>query len=81
MSCSMVITCKEAQVSCLQAPVAFGLATYLLSAKWAPQRARQALLVFASASPVVAALTYMAIMAAPGLSSQVTHHDTSPSAG
>lgn len=60
----------------LQAPVAFGLATYLLSAKWTPQRARQALLVFAAASPVVAALTYVAIMAAPGLSSQVTHCDS-----
>ena len=57
--------------SCLQAPVAFGLATYLLSAKWPAQRTRQALLVFAAASPVVAALTYLAIVAAPGLSSQV----------
>ena len=56
---------------CLQAPVAFGLATYLLSAKWPGQRTRQALLVFAAASPVVAALTYLAIVAAPGLSSQV----------
>lgn len=51
--------------------MAFGLATYLLSAKWAPARARQALLVFAAASPVVAALTYLVIIAAPGLSSQV----------
>ena len=56
---------------CLQASVAFGLATYLLSAKWSPQRARQGLLLFAAASPVVAALTYLAIMAVPGLSSQV----------
>ena len=61
----------SAQVMCPQAPVAFGLATYLLSAKWAAQRARQALLLFAAASPVVAALTYLAIMAVPGLSSQV----------
>ena len=52
--------------------MAFGLATYLLSAKWTPQRTRQGLLIFAAASPVVAALTYLAIMAAPGLSSQVT---------
>ena len=61
----------QGNVVCLQAPVAFGLATYLLSAKWAAQRARQALLVFAAASPVVAALTYLAIMVVPGLSSQV----------
>ena len=52
--------------------MAFGLATYLLRAKWTPQRTRQGLLIFAAASPVVAALTYLAIMAAPGLSSQVT---------
>ena len=59
------------RLNCLQAPVALGLATYLLSAKWSAQRTRQALLVFAAASPVVAALTYLAIVAAPGLSSQV----------
>ena len=57
----------------MQAPVAFGLATYLLSARWAWARARRALLLFAAASPITAVATYILINAAPVLSSQVSN--------
>ncbi|BDA49754.1 Zinc transporter ZIP9 [Coccomyxa sp. Obi] len=55
-----------------KAPVAFGLATYLLSARWAWARARRALLLFAAASPLTAIATYILINAAPVLSSQTS---------
>lgn len=58
--------------ACAQAPVAFGLATYLLAARWAWPRVRRALLLFAAASPVTAVATYLAILALPGLSSQAS---------
>ncbi|KAK9904719.1 hypothetical protein WJX75_001223 [Coccomyxa subellipsoidea] len=53
-----------------KAPVAFGLATYLLSARWSWTRTRGALLLFAATSPVVAIATFILINAAPVLASQ-----------
>ncbi len=55
-----------------QAPVAFGLATYLLAARWPWARVRRALLLFAAASPVTAIVTYALILALPGLSTQAS---------
>lgn len=52
-----------------KAPVAFGLATTFMAAKWPWYKSQRALLAFASASPVVALLTYILIGAIPALSS------------
>lgn len=52
-----------------KAPVAFGLATTFMTAKWPWYKSQKALLAFASASPIVALLTYGLIGAIPALSS------------
>lgn len=52
-----------------KAPVAFGLATTFMTAKWPWQKSQKALLAFASASPIVALLTYGLIGIIPALTS------------
>lgn len=52
-----------------KAPVAFGLATSFMTAKWTWQKSQKALLAFSSASPFSALLTYALIGAIPALSS------------
>ena len=52
-----------------KAPVAFGLATSFMTAKWTWQKSQRALLAFSSASPISAVLTYALIGAIPALSS------------
>lgn len=52
-----------------KAPVAFGLATSFMTAKWTWQKSQKALLAFSSASPFSAMLTYALIGAVPALSS------------
>ncbi len=52
-----------------KAPVAFGLATSFMTAKWTWQKSQRALLAFSSASPFSALLTYALIGAVPALSS------------
>jgi hypothetical protein len=56
----------------MQAPVAFGLATYLMNARWTWERSRRAVLLFAATSPLVALATYAAIAVIPSLSSEVS---------
>ena len=50
-------------------PVAFGLATSFMTAKWPWQKSQRALLAFSSASPLTALVTYGLIAAIPRLSS------------
>ena len=50
-------------------PVAFGLATSFMTAKWSWQKSQRALLIFSSASPTTAFVTYGLIAAIPALSS------------
>lgn len=52
-----------------KAPVAFGLATSFLTAKWPWQKSQKALLAFSSASPLAALMTYGLIGVIPALSS------------
>lgn len=52
-----------------KAPVAFGLATSFMTAKWPWQKSQKALLAFSSASPLAALVTYGLIGAIPALSS------------
>ena len=52
-----------------KAPVAFGLATSFMTAKWSWQKSQKALLAFSSASPLAALITYGLIGAIPALSS------------
>ncbi len=52
-----------------KAPVAFGLATSFMTAKWSWQKSQKALFAFSSASPFSALLTYGLIGAVPALSS------------
>lgn len=52
-----------------KAPVAFGLATSFMTAKWSWQKSQKALLAFSLASPFSALLTYALIGAIPALSS------------
>ena len=52
-----------------KAPVAVGLVTCFLHAKWPWPRQRRGLLLFALASPVAAALTYLCIRLTPQLAS------------
>jgi len=51
-----------------KAPVAFGLATYLMNAKWSWSRAQRGILLFSAASPIVALLTYAVLRHIPMLS-------------
>ena len=52
-----------------KAPVAFGLATSFMTAKWTWQKSQKALFAFSSASPFSALLTYALIGVVPALSS------------
>ncbi|KAK9806802.1 hypothetical protein WJX72_003345 [[Myrmecia] bisecta] len=52
-----------------KAPMAFGLATFLMSARWPWAKAQKALVVFAATPPVFAVLTYLCLSAVPSLSS------------
>ena len=52
-----------------KAPVAFGLATSFMTAKWPWQKSQKALLAFSSASPMAAVMTYGLIGVVPALSS------------
>lgn len=67
-STSMGLTIAFAMVL-HKAPVAFGLATTFMAAKWPWYKSQKALLAFSAASPVVALLTYALIGAIPALSS------------
>ena len=52
-----------------KAPVAFGLATSFMTAKWPWQKSQKAMLAFSSASPLAAVITYGLIGIIPALSS------------
>lgn len=67
-SSSLGITIAVAMVL-HKAPVAFGLATSFMTAKWPWQKSQKALLAFSSASPLAAVVTYGLIGAIPALSS------------
>ncbi len=52
-----------------KAPMALGLSTFLLAARWPWPRARRALLAFSAAAPAAALATFAALRAVPALTS------------
>lgn len=54
-----------------KAPMAFGLATYLMACQWTFQRSQKTLLLFAAAAPAATLATYgllgsLAVLSSPG---------------
>jgi len=54
-----------------KAPAAFGLATYLMNAKWSWGKTQKGILAFALASPITAILTYAVLRHIPMLCTQL----------
>ena len=55
-----------------KAPAAFGLCAYLLDRGWGARRAREAMGIFASASPVAALATFLCMRLSPWLSNPLS---------